>query len=65
MVDRGTRGPKPNGVMSIFFDRMLDGSWTASTETADGKIAGTGKTVIEARRALDALQKLLVSKPST
>ena len=59
MVNRGTHGPKPNGVMSIFFDRMLDGSWTASTETADGKIAGTGRTILEARNALDALRKLL------
>jgi len=63
MVTRGKRGPKTNDVRSIFFDQMLDGSWTASAETADGKIAGTGKTILEARRALDALHKLLSARP--
>jgi len=63
MVNRDRRGPKSNDGMSIFFDRMLDGSWTASTETTDGKIAGTGRTILEARRALDALRTLLSAKP--
>jgi hypothetical protein len=47
--------PKINGAGSIFFERMPDGTWTARTDTADGTIAGTGTTLLEARLALDAL----------
>lgn len=63
MANRRAGGPKikEDGAKSIFFERMLDGSWTASTETADGKILGFGATVLDARVSLDKLLRKLLN----
>ena len=56
-----TGGPKMNGalinVTSIFFERIIDGSWTATIDTDHGEIAGSGASILEARLALDELLK--------
>ena len=62
MVNGNPLGPQIDGVTSIFFERMPDGSWTVSTDTAEGEIVGNGSTIPKARRAFDDARRNAAQK---